>query len=99
MPIGRSLGYDFRAADGARAGTVIDYHRLLENLGQPCRDQPRGEVGRCARRLRHHDAYRARRIRRGIRLREHGGATHRHSQHRHLPASNHDEPLISICFN
>ena len=50
---GDHLGGDVAAG----AGLVLDHHRLAPHLLQPVADQPRGDVGRAARRERHHDAH------------------------------------------
>ena len=55
----RGIGVRDRVGRDVAAGSalVLDHHRLAPDLLQAVADETRGDVGRAARRERHHDAY------------------------------------------
>ena len=63
VAVGRRLGDGVGADHAARAGAVVDDDRLAERLGQRLLHDARIEIDRAARRERHDDADRLRRIR------------------------------------
>ena len=62
VAVGRRLGDDVVADDGAGAGAVIDHHLLAELLGEFLRDDAADDVGAAARRRRHDQPDRAVRV-------------------------------------
>src|SRR5262245_27106667 len=63
VAVGRRADDCFGCQIRARAGPVLDHHRLPEPLGEPLRDQARGDVGGAAGGKPDEQAYRTARIR------------------------------------
>ncbi|MNV69798.1 hypothetical protein D3C71_1627250 [compost metagenome] len=73
MSVARRLGRGRRADDGARAGPVVDDHRLLPAIGQPLRHDARQDVSHPAGGIRHDDLHRlGRKVLHRLRLRREG---------------------------
>ena len=58
VAVGVGMGDHVGRDVAAGAGLVLDHHRLAPDLLQAVADQARGDVGRAARRERHHDLHR-----------------------------------------